>query len=480
MSKLFELKEWFTLSETAKYLASKLGEDVTQADVLQLALEGHLILSVNLITSEKGQRGKLIPIEDAEFEDVEMWEGQPPVRIYGGVRVETDGIESHILEFEEEVVRLQGIYDLPMIGGERIEVKNQYFELVGEQRVSLTNIDGVFLSAGGEVIVRVLEDFDDNEYQEGSYAQGEQIKSILSSGKFSEADIAVATYQHDVNRAKFLAERKSNDPRRYYPAGRLERGSVFVVRNENITKFLEQISESDNSESTTANAAITATMQAQEGANMQDVIAQSVMTAKDAFVSTAEAAEWLTSFPKKSSDSAVALSAYIGGVRLIGAKLDELHGVGKRPDGEHCRGFTVPGSGGQVSIYLVRDIARSEGNALLVKFLNELIAQREAVLGVSNKAEAKSNYISRSVVHLNNLKSALKKLDYDPDNLPVRGRGESSPEKDAARNQCVGPDMTESNFEAAWKDLQKANKERNTAAKGAPASANSAPGILIP
>mgnify|MGYP000114209738 FL=1 len=48
MSKLFDLKEWLTLEETAKHLSNSLSEKVSVANVLQLALDEKLMLSVNI------------------------------------------------------------------------------------------------------------------------------------------------------------------------------------------------------------------------------------------------------------------------------------------------------------------------------------------------------------------------------------------------------------------------------------------------
>jgi len=46
MSKLFKLKEWLTLADAARHLSIVFGEDVSEADLLQLALDRRLDLSV--------------------------------------------------------------------------------------------------------------------------------------------------------------------------------------------------------------------------------------------------------------------------------------------------------------------------------------------------------------------------------------------------------------------------------------------------
>ena len=48
-SKLFKLKKWLTIPETAKHLSIMFGEEVQEADVLRLGLDRHLKLSVNFV-----------------------------------------------------------------------------------------------------------------------------------------------------------------------------------------------------------------------------------------------------------------------------------------------------------------------------------------------------------------------------------------------------------------------------------------------
>jgi hypothetical protein len=55
--KLFSLKEWLTVPETAKHLSILFGEDVTEADVLRLALDGRLRLSLNIVNPILAKKG---------------------------------------------------------------------------------------------------------------------------------------------------------------------------------------------------------------------------------------------------------------------------------------------------------------------------------------------------------------------------------------------------------------------------------------
>jgi hypothetical protein len=46
--KLSSLKKWLTLEDSAKYLSLLIGEEVTPADLLQLATQNELTLSLSL------------------------------------------------------------------------------------------------------------------------------------------------------------------------------------------------------------------------------------------------------------------------------------------------------------------------------------------------------------------------------------------------------------------------------------------------
>jgi hypothetical protein len=66
MRRLFELKSWLTVTEAARHLAIVFGEPVTHADVLRLALDRHLQLSVDLVNHASARCGKVAQYSGAE------------------------------------------------------------------------------------------------------------------------------------------------------------------------------------------------------------------------------------------------------------------------------------------------------------------------------------------------------------------------------------------------------------------------------
>lgn len=72
MSKLFTLKKWLSLPEAAKRLSTSFDEEVTEADVIQLALDGHLQPSLRLLASHLyARRWYKKQSDEIEYEEVE-------------------------------------------------------------------------------------------------------------------------------------------------------------------------------------------------------------------------------------------------------------------------------------------------------------------------------------------------------------------------------------------------------------------------
>ena len=57
MKKIYRLREWLTLDEASGHLSVVLGEPVSVAEVLRLALDRHLTLSVNLVNHAEAKPG---------------------------------------------------------------------------------------------------------------------------------------------------------------------------------------------------------------------------------------------------------------------------------------------------------------------------------------------------------------------------------------------------------------------------------------
>ncbi|MBP7483504.1 MAG: hypothetical protein KA788_13290, partial [Lacunisphaera sp.] len=82
MGKLFNLKEWLTVADAARHLSIAFGEEVAEADVLRLALDGQLRLSVNFVNGATARCGKIVPIDEAKYKDIPALKGEGTLRLY--------------------------------------------------------------------------------------------------------------------------------------------------------------------------------------------------------------------------------------------------------------------------------------------------------------------------------------------------------------------------------------------------------------
>lgn len=156
MKKLLNLKQWLTVTEAARHLSILFGEDVCEADVLRLGLDGHLKLSVNFVNGARGRCGPAVPIDDEKWtirrENPDDWS-----HLTGGPPTDEDTDEhqvfwcslnglplgdGRVLEYVRETALLDGVWDLTMLGHERFEVEQRYQFLTEGPKVDMYFRDG--------------------------------------------------------------------------------------------------------------------------------------------------------------------------------------------------------------------------------------------------------------------------------------------------------------------------------------------------
>jgi hypothetical protein len=255
-SKLFKLKEWLTLSDAAKHLSGVCGEEVTEADILRLALDGHLTLSVNFVNHAYVKPGKVVGYDDvkwgefpAEFTSSEMMKNLP-AEMRGKIISYIKSLqinERKYLNLEDKVIKIENVWDLPMVGNERIDIEHQYQNLTGGPSVELIGLDGTLVERSNGVMCQLQEHFDDRYgYVAASRAQSEKFRRL----KFSKSN--------NRRKEKLLILRKEKLDKlrdiehewmsygRYYPAGGLPEDSVLVVRTDALREFEQLIADNEH------------------------------------------------------------------------------------------------------------------------------------------------------------------------------------------------------------------------------------------
>ncbi|PSJ45378.1 hypothetical protein C7I36_04725 [Zobellella taiwanensis] len=238
MSKLFQLKKWLTVPEAADRLSSSFGEKVTEADVLRLALDGHLILSVSFPNKAVSKKRAEVD-EDYSNLVARLLMGElrkeaaslcDPLML--DILVEHFKMSAHVADFiiknnftdlispykYTAVVSLgEGgeVFDLPLIGAERLDVEHRYQMLTGGPEITLHCLEGVFVIDAG-----------------GDYYQLQDRFSDLPSDKLPSFE-----------RPKPFSERD------YYPAATLPEDALWVVRTEALLDLERRILQGEETDS---------------------------------------------------------------------------------------------------------------------------------------------------------------------------------------------------------------------------------------
>lgn len=250
-SKLYSLKEWLTLEDAASHLASVLAEKVTVADILQLAIQKHIKLSVNLISAATANKGTVRDITEARVvlhpadapplwlrEDAPANSLEKKLRAVGVVRISdipsldeeirramadqsaralhlSEVIsDTEVVEFEKEVQTINGIYDLPMLSAEKFLIEEMYYPKVGGPDIDPWSLEGVWLERDGHI-----------------YRLCERIAT--------QADYAASGTENSIAEWK----KRYQDPLRWFPTDRLPAESTIILRRKNLDAFITSLEE---------------------------------------------------------------------------------------------------------------------------------------------------------------------------------------------------------------------------------------------
>lgn len=127
--------DYLTLDEAAEWLSRTLTEPgITRVQVLRLVLSGRLTLSVYFPNGAYARAGRLVR------------HGEAPQQ--SGHSIALDGGDVLLLDDEVRMLHDRGLYDLPMVGAERLHVERLYEKESGGPAVKLTPIYGAFITRG--------------------------------------------------------------------------------------------------------------------------------------------------------------------------------------------------------------------------------------------------------------------------------------------------------------------------------------------
>jgi hypothetical protein len=139
-------RKWLTIPEAAQHLALTFGA-ATEADVLRFCLDGQLKLSVRFVNLAQAKR-----YVDPAPAFSEAYEEFCAVEAARAVGLPDPVIERRApTPLEEECSRVvtlrEDVYDLPLVGGERLDVEREYQKQTGGPEVTLTAFEGTFVDS---------------------------------------------------------------------------------------------------------------------------------------------------------------------------------------------------------------------------------------------------------------------------------------------------------------------------------------------
>ena len=200
MKKLFKLRRWLTLDEAAEQLSVLFGEHISRAELLRLALDGEFTLSVRFVNGVYGKGGPVIPSREARVTTLPGLDGEI-IHFCKGIFID----EERVIDLKPEVTRLEGVWDLPMIGAEALDLEHEYQALTSGPSVDLFSLEGAFVCNGNEYW-QLQEHFSKNEYYKSSNLK--------------------KPWTHPAN---------------FYPAPGLPSGAVLVVRPTSLTSLIARV-----------------------------------------------------------------------------------------------------------------------------------------------------------------------------------------------------------------------------------------------
>lgn len=165
LRKFDKFKEWLSIEDAAKRLSISAGADISEAEILRLSLDGHLTLSVFFVNPVIGERRDIDSIKRklSEYDETQAHQTAAEYQAWldsavGEWQALTDQYpagfdQDHELEALEMLndkglqnpQTLEGLWDLPMIGKEALEVRSRYQSLTGGVVVNRKCIYGLLV-----------------------------------------------------------------------------------------------------------------------------------------------------------------------------------------------------------------------------------------------------------------------------------------------------------------------------------------------
>lgn len=233
LKKLLGLKPWLTVPDAARHLGVLFDEDVSEADVLRLALDRHLKLSVNFVNHAHGRPGRLVPVSEAKRRSIPSLDGSEVLHYFAGYPLD----DNNVIEWEDKIITISGVWDLAMVSAERIDVERRYQQLTCGPPVELFSWDGPIVGIEDGSFCEIRDRFSDEEIAD--LLGNRENSSSSSKAKISSNSLEVL--KEDIRNA----QDRWYTPRNFFPAAQLPNGGVLVVRTSALKELEAAVSRKE-------------------------------------------------------------------------------------------------------------------------------------------------------------------------------------------------------------------------------------------
>lgn len=236
MKKIYKLKKWLSIEEAAKRLSIELGEEVTESDVLQLAVDEQLRISVNFPHDWVGKVCYLTTddnvVKESQKELIGL-DGKPFVHFEYRKCSETEyiKIDYHIRHFQA------GIWELKLIGNEKIDLEWELKANSGLPCVDVINLSGFYVKNRDGIIIE----------RQSHLNHKAKIRDDFKELLFEELNKNLNIARDKFNELLNGIEKDKNYPLTpfYYPCaglGEIE-GAFFVIQTEHLNEFIASLDD---------------------------------------------------------------------------------------------------------------------------------------------------------------------------------------------------------------------------------------------
>lgn len=229
-----------TLSDAAKYLEGAFTETVSEADILQLALDGQLKLSVNFVNPVEVLLGTLTPKTEIPYETVLGKNGQH-FRRYISMQHQAEDGEIYLFDKNDPIYTLRGVCDLTLDDRSRLKIERRYHSAVGGPLLADIEEDGAMLQVEDQQLCSFemqFEEPNDLENFGGLETPEFLIKAMAESGLKSDELL-------DFFQKRLRLMRRTS---KYCYLKHIPDDCSYVIRQNSLTDFINLVNGSLNNE----------------------------------------------------------------------------------------------------------------------------------------------------------------------------------------------------------------------------------------